>query len=74
MHPTHSPTHPYPSRFLVRVPRCVYINADVAPNEPAAAGLGTPVRVSLPFGDQPHHVYKVGGSAWQQGLGGRLYV
>lgn len=43
----------------IRVPRTVYVNADVAPDDPAAAHLGTPTKVLLPHGDEARHVYEV---------------
>ncbi len=45
---------------MVQVPRSVYLNATVAPGDPAAQALGKSVRGLLPHGDKVQHLYKVG--------------
>jgi hypothetical protein len=41
------------------VARTLYVDAAVAPGTPEAAVLGRPVRVALPYGRTPQHVYQV---------------
>jgi hypothetical protein len=44
----------------LRVARTLYVDSSVAPGTPEAAVLGRPVRVALPYGRSPTHVYQVG--------------